>query len=291
MNAQFLCTKSLFQKYAEKFKTRIFSNAYKVFLCMHLLSCEEVVNPELVSAPPILVIDGLISNSDIAANQVILSKTAPFNSEAPTPLVSGAIVNILINEEEHLLSETVQGVYGATAIEKIGAGNQVKLEVVTDGRIYTAEAFMPEKLSMDSVSIERRIEDLSFDDGYYFTAHFTEIASEANYYMWEIHVNNEFVSNEEILLSNDQNLNGKRIAYELPFSIALDDISVGDTLTLYNYSLSKAAFDYYNGLLDLTVTGSPSQAIPDNPVSNIRGGALGFFNVCQVDTVKAIFVE
>ena len=254
-------------------------------------SCEEVVNPELVSVAPVLVIDGLMNNFSPRHNQVVLSKTAPFNSVEPNPMVTDASVTALIDNREVNFFEEEKGVYLPEFFGDIPENAQIRLNVNSEGRTYLANATMPNKLTLDSVSVEKREEDISFDDGYYVTAHFTDIAAVDNFYMWEIYVNDDFVSNENILLSNDENLDGRRVDFELPFSMSLDSLNTGDTLTLYNYSLSKAAYDYYNGLLSLTVTGSPSQAIPDNPITNIRGGGLGFFNVCQIDTVRTIVTQ
>ncbi|MEM1137613.1 MAG: DUF4249 family protein [Bacteroidota bacterium] len=143
---------------------------------------------------------------------------------------------------------------------------------------------MPTFIPLDSLTIEKRIDDLSFDDGYYLIVHFSDIPNEQNYYQWEIYLNDEFISVDNIILNNDLTFEDQSVAFELPFSISLDDVIVGDTIKVLNYSLSKAAFDYYNGLIQLAESGSPALAIPDNPITNIKGGGLGFFNVCQIDS-------
>lgn len=251
------------------------------------ISCEEVVNPELVSADPVLVIDGILSNFE-NRNEIILSKTAPFNSPDPNPFVQGAEVRVNYQGNETNLSEIEKGKFSTDMFRQIEVGEVVELNVVVENKVYEARAEMPEKLVLDSVTVIRREEDLSFDDGYYPVAHFTENGNSTNFYMWEIYLNGEFISNDDIILSNDENLNGRQVSFELPYSILLDSAEVGDTLTLFNYSLTESAFDYYNGLLSLAASGSPAQAVPDNPITNVRGGALGFFNVCQIDTAKVI---
>ena len=72
-----------------------------------------------------------------------------------------------------------------------------------------------------------------------------------------------------------------------------DDFRINANYSIYylNYSISKDAYDYYNGLLLLVGSGSPAEAIPDNPISNIDGGGLGFFNTCQIDSVFTIINE
>jgi len=258
-----------------------------IFLFLSLISCEEVVNPELVSADPVLVVDGIISNFE-NRNEILLSKTAPFNSPDPNPFVQGAEVKINYQGIETNLSEIENGRFGTDMFQEIAVGEAVELTVIAENRVYEARGEMPEKLILDSVSVIKREEDLSFDDGYYPVAHFTENGNSTNFYMWEIYLNGEFISSEDIILSNDENLNGLQVSFELPYFIALDSANIGDTLTLFNYSLTESAFNYYNGLLSLAASGSPAQAVPDNPITNVRGGALGFFNVCQIDTAKAI---
>ena len=258
-----------------------------IFLAFTLMSCEEVVNPELISADPVLVIDGILSNLE-DKNEIVLSKTAPFNSPNPNPYVEGAEVRVNYQGNETNLSEIEKGKFGIDMFRQIKVGETVELNVVVENRVYEARAEMPEKLVLDSVTVIRREEDLSFDDGYYPVAHFTENGNSTNFYLWEIYLNSKFISSEEIILNNDEILNGKQVAFEIPYFIALDSANVGDTLTLFNYSLSESAFNYYNGLLTLAASGSPAQAIPDNPITNVRGGALGFFNVCQIDSAKVI---
>ncbi|MBT29419.1 MAG: hypothetical protein CMO01_07120 [Thalassobius sp.] len=262
-----------------------------LLLLLLLSSCEEIVNPDLITADPVVVIDAIVSNTE-SKNYVILSKTSAFNAQGSTPKISGANVTLTYSNETVNYTESDSGKYIPNQdISTSLLSGQYRLEMEVENNLYAAEGILPTFILLDSITVSRREEDPSFDDGYYPIIHFTDPPNEINYYMWEIYLNSEFISSDDIILNDDEAFEGRSVAYELPFSIALEDVNVGDTLKVYNYSISSDAYDYYNGLLLLVGSGSPAQAIPDNPVSNIEGGGLGFFNVCQIDSTFVLIED
>jgi hypothetical protein len=67
---------------------------YFLFLASTIFySCEDVINPQLESAEPVLVIDAWINNLP-DSQKVILTRTQPYFQNILPPAVSGATVTI-----------------------------------------------------------------------------------------------------------------------------------------------------------------------------------------------------
>ena len=56
------------------------------------------------------------------------------------------------------------------------------------------------------------------------------------------------------------------------------------------FTLDEFAFDYFKVLYDNSPHGGPANAAPGNPVSNIKGGAIGIFRAAFVsrDTIHVL---
>ena len=111
-------------------------------LAFILLSCEEVVDLELETSAPRLVIEAsLLFNPEIEKEiQIIkLSTTAPYFEEKIPP-VSGAIVKITTDSgEEYLFEEVNDGIYQNRDIMPVQNRNYT-LEIIHQNEIYTSTA-------------------------------------------------------------------------------------------------------------------------------------------------------
>jgi len=254
-----------------------------ILLFLTFAQCEEVVNPELVAEDPVLVIDGLITNQP-GSSYVELTKTDPFNSQTPAPRVSNALVSITDNTGQlQFFTERSSGRYvaGDPTFEGI-PGRVYFLDILVDETEYTASIRMPSVPVLDSITYRLREDDLFFEDGYYLTAHFQEPISARNFYRWEIALNGIQKNTQEITLSNDETVNGLYLNLEFHVPIPLEQVESLDQFQVRLFSLSEPAYDYYRGLNLLIASGSPAQAVPENPTTNVTGGALGFFTASAV---------
>ena len=64
-----------------------------------------------------------------------------------------------------------------------------------------------------------------------------------------------------------------------------DELEEGDVVTVEMHSVDQSIYDYF---FSLEQTIEQSAATPANPVSNIQGGALGYFSAHTVQTKTTV---
>ena len=252
------------------------------------LSCEEVVEPDLVSVPPIQVIDGwLFPNA--TDSHITLSETAPFNSISSNPKTSGALV--IITETgglANLFQETSEGIYQPINQDfSISPFRRYTLEVNVNSIIYTASIVPQVTPAIDSLTFREAVNEPDLEDGFYVTFYFSEPSSSKNFYRWDVWQNGREISQQDINILSDENINGSYIDLELDYNF-----NESDQVVVRFHALTEDAFNYLESVRRLTESGSPAQAIPENPQSNISAlnnevNALGFFNaiIPVLDTI------
>ncbi|MBX2842946.1 MAG: DUF4249 domain-containing protein [Flammeovirgaceae bacterium] len=255
-------------------------------------SCEEVVTPDLITADPVIVIDSWVTNMP-GNNYIKLTQTAAFNSPEATPRVSNAIIFLTDNFNRRVrFIEREQGSYLPENDDFTGKpGGIYKLSVRIGETEFLANSKMSNVAEIDSLTYNFREDEPLFEDGYYLTAYFQDPPSQKNYYYWEVLLNEEIINNKEINISDDANVNGQYLNFELPFFIDKAFADSSDRVQVNIFSLTEEAYKYYQGLDILTKSGSPAQAVPENPPTNIQNGALGFFNVSAMDSSKVTLME
>lgn len=255
-------------------------------------SCEEIVTPDLITADPVIVIDSWVTNRP-GDSYIKLTQTAAFNSPEATPRVSNALIYLTDNFNRRVrFIETEKGSYFPEDNDFTGKpGGVYKLSVRLGETEFLASARMSGVPKIDSLKYSLREDEPLFEDGYYLTVYFQDPPGQRNYYYWEVLLNEEIINDKEISISEDGNVNGQYLNFELPFFIdkALADSS--DRVQVNIFSLTEDAYKYYQGLDLLTKSGSPAQAVPENPPTNIQNGALGFFNVSAMDSSRVTLME
>jgi len=114
-------------------------------------------------------------------------------------------------------------------------------------------------------------------------ASFKDPSGLGNNYRFLLAINQQLSRRLNVI--NDKYYNGNAVRY----TVFRDDkayIKKGDSLMVEMRNLDKANYDYFNTLND--VINSDRSAAPANPVSNITGGALGYF--CAYSSTKMSLV-
>lgn len=250
-------------------------------------SCEDVIELDLTEVPPQVVIEGFLTDQE-GPYIVKISKTADFYDPNSFPPQENAVVRIFDDQGNmDTLTETSPGVYETTTIQG-ERGITYTLEVQLDGVTYTATSKMPEQLiPLDSITTSFEEESLFFDEGYYATAFFNDPPDIKNYYRLQVLVNGEVyffidLDDEEAIpqedinfwLQNDKFTDGNLQDYEFPHTLKL-----GDTVEVSLAHLERSTFDYYRTLVDVIDGGGVA---PSNPITNLQGGALGYFGAFSV---------
>jgi hypothetical protein len=253
--------------------------------CLLLLSaCEKVIDVDLNAAAPKFVIEGVVADGP-GPHQVRVTQTKDFDENNNFDGVAAAEVTIADDAgNTETLAYTGGGVYAASAL--VGTpGRKYTLTVRVGAETFTAAAVMPRPVAIDSVYTETFT---TFGDPVIMPyASFSDPSGTRNFYRHLLYVNQVRVKN--IYVNTDVRSDGFRIERALPLfgPGEGEELKAGDTVTVEMQVIGEAVYDYF---FSLEQTIGQSAATPANPVSNISGGALGYFSAHSADS-KSIVVK
>ena len=234
-----------------------------------LTSCQKVINIDLNSVSPEIVIEGNITDKP-GPYVVYVSQTVNFSDANEFPPVTGAIVTITDNTgSTELLSESKPGEY-ITSTTHGTPGKTYTLSVTAKGKTYTASSSMANPVSIDS--LVNKAEGFGNENSWY--ARVIDPAGIDNYYALFVSVNNVVQSN--FSTSDDKQRDGDTIDFRIPIPRDVK-LEPGDSVNVILESIDKNVREYFRLLRQLNRSGIQS-APPANPVNNITGGALGYFS-------------
>lgn len=246
-------------------------------------SCEKVISISLQPAEKKYVIEGMVSDQ-INSCKVYISRTMNFDESNIFKGVPGAQVILLTPQDQEIpLTETAAGLYENPGFRGI-PGNTYRLKVQVDGQTFTASSKMPVKVHIDTLFIR---ENTFFNEKVkLLNVQFRDPAGKGNCYRFVQHVNG--VKDKTIFVRKDDLIDNERVSTQLftrndeegdgdASKIKTDDTVMGEMLCIdpdvYKYWFS----------LNQSATGANESASPANPVTNITGGALGYFSAHTYD--------
>ncbi|WP_157308030.1 DUF4249 domain-containing protein [Chitinophaga tropicalis] len=238
-------------------------------------ACEKEITPDLGGNDSRYVVEGVLTD-EAGGCSVKISRTKDFYSDNSFDGVSGAIVKIYHGTDTTVLAETSTGVY--TAPELTGSsGNTYGMTVNIAGEVITATSIMPSKVNMDSLYITK--EEVFGDTQNQPTVQFQDPAGVANYYRFTLYVNDYKSTN--IYVRNDDLTDGNLVNANL-FSFDSEEgdpdyVDSGDQITVEMMNIDPFVYKYFFSLSQ-SATGENQSASPANPVSNLKGNALGYFS-------------
>lgn len=255
-----------------------------LFFFLLVSSCQKVIDIDLNSADPKLVIECLLSDS-AGPCLVKLTRTVDYFDAGVSPMVSGARVIIsdnLGNTEQltesqpgHYVTQTTQGVSGRTYF----------LNITVDGETYSAQSTMANSVPIDTAFGTYYPPSFGGQGGYVATGAVYDPATEANYYRQRIYVNGVLQDTSGFyFIADDVLSNGRYLQFPL-FPVFFNE---NDTVTIEMWLLNKEGYDFFQSLIQIAGGTNPSQAAPGNPVSMISGDALGYFIAAPV--VRKTFI-
>lgn len=260
---------------------KYFYIAIVLFLSLTLVSCEEIVELDLNSVEPKLVIDASISDS--LPCTVLLTKTQDFYNNDPSQTVSKATVILTDGQGvEHILTESEPGKYQSNVVGEIN--KTYKLHVQVEGKSYNAVGTIPERVPIDSMYIfNLRIGDT---DSYSPAIIFDDPAGVENFYYSTLYVNDRKVTLPYI--TSDEFRDGVKGFQEILFYRSSEngdiEIKIGDKINVTTQMIDKGAYTFFMTWLELNAGGA------GNPTSNFSGGALGCFKA-YTESKKEIIVR
>jgi hypothetical protein len=243
-------------------------------LILFQFSCEKVINIDLNNAAKRYVIEGWITNRP-GDCEIRITQTVNFSDPNVFAGVTDAIVTIQDNNNPPvLLSQSVDGLYQTGQVN--GApGHTYTLMVKVGGQLFSAKSIMPEQVNFDSLYI-------AAFQGFGATKKFADVVftdppGKGNAYRFVQVKNNQ--TNNGIFVLNDNFTDGRVNNSLLAYFDSKDEnmIKTGDTVSVEMMCIDPAIYKYWFGLQESS-TGNSNNASPGNPVSNISGGALGYFS-------------
>jgi hypothetical protein len=258
---------------------KLLINSLLLVLLVSISACEKVIDIDVRESDTQYVIEGVVTNEPGNCN-VYVSRTQPFNEDNNFEQVSGAVVTIKDNGQEIVLTETRPGVYQSAIL--IGMpGHRYDLSVVINTQVFTAACTMPQLVRLDTLYIAPG----PFGQFQFATVGYTDHAGTNNQYRFVQYVNG--VKDPEIFWENDEFTDGQKIVVQLDTGVDKKDdprnINSGDQVTIEMQGLDDAIYKYWYSLQSGGGDGGGNSAAPANPVTNIKGGALGYFSAQTVD--------
>ena len=184
-------------------------------------------------------------------------------------------------------TETTTGKYTAPSFTGV-AGKTYSLEVKLNGQTFTAKSTMPQKINLDTLFISdeilfgetRKLVNISYQDP----------PGKGNCYRYVQYINDK--KSKPIFTNNDDYIDGKYVETKLWYLVDEDEnpqeeIKTGNTVKVDLLCIDQAVYKYWYSVFQ-SATGNSQSASPANPVTNISGGALGYFSAHTTQTKSVV---
>jgi len=283
-------------------------------------ACEDIVDIELEEGSVEFVVDAWI-NTDTVPQVIKLRTTAPFFSNAFTPVVSGATVTITDQEGRifSFVEEDASGNYVWTPEpgERFGTiGNDYFLEISLDDKTYTAFSQLNATVPVDSIITEFREESLGEPEGYYAEFFGRDNPGLGDAYWIRAFKNEIFLNKpQEINIAFDAGPSAGAevdgIIFITPIREAINRVpdagddanddsdnppfELGDTIRVEILSITQEAFTYLERVRIQTTLGDaalfaePPSNVPTNIISSeTTENPQGFFVVSEMSSLEEI---
>lgn len=260
---------------------------YIILLVLMSFSCEDVIDVDLPTSEPRLVIDASINwfKGTTGNEQFIkLTLTAPF-FDSNVPAATGATVYITDESSNifEFIEETDTGFYhNSNFVPVINA--QYTLTIIYNNETYTATDILLPVAELEYV--EQNLEGGFTGEETEIKAFFTDPADEENYYFFEFTPSIPVTPTLDTF--KDEFVNGNLI---FGFYVE-EDLNPGDEVIIRNHGVSEEFYEYLFVLLQQTSQGGgPFETQP----ATVRGNCinttnpsnypLGYFRLSEVSEI------
>jgi hypothetical protein len=250
-------------------------------------SCEEVINLDLDTAPPKLVITASINwKKGTAGNQqkITLSTTTGFFSQE-IPKVSQAVIFITnsANNTFNFVESSVKGDYVCNNFIPV-INETYTLTVISKGATYTATENL--KAVAPITEIIQNNQGGFTGDRKEIKTFYIDPASQTNFYLYKYTYSSQVKANYYV--DEDVFFDGNKF-----FSISQEDeLKKGDKVEVAHAGISKSYYNYMSVLVSIAGNsgGGPFQSPPATVRGNIINTTkfddfpLGYFSLSETDT-------
>jgi hypothetical protein len=259
-----------------------------ILLCFSLFSCEDVIDVDLTTAAPKLVIDASIKweKGTTGNNQSIkLTTTTGFYAEQ-IPTVNNATVYVTnsANQQFDFIATTNDGIYICTNFEPVINENYT-LIVLYNGETFTATEQLFATPTIESIE-QKTVAGFGGTDEIQIKFFYQDNGQEVNNYLIRFKYENVFFPEYGAL--KDEFFQGNQM-----FGFyANEDLKSGDNLQMSLQGISLRYYNYMDKLIN--ISGSNSGSPFSTPPATVKGNiinttnsvnfALGYFNLSEIDT-------
>jgi hypothetical protein len=275
-------------------------------LVITLSACERIVELEIPSSDPTIVVEGQIT-SQLEPWEIRITMSQPYFDQSNLSFVSNAEVSIVGTDGSDVnLIHSDSGYYKSEFSQQCLPGETYSLSVMYDGQEYSASEVAPMAFPIDTIASYYLPENNGFiEEGYYVFIQGKERPAKGDFYLFKAYRNDtlkdDFGSNLDSdefgsvsFLNEDFDINN--IASELskgktprPFPFTVEP---GDTVRVEQYAISEK---YFNYIFDIEAqqgrSGTPFDPPPANPNNNISNGGLGYFSVVHKEEAQIVVDE
>lgn len=268
---------------------------FPVLLLFIFTNCEKVVDIEVPSTTPKLIIDAVFEiyfdENPVRANTIVkLSKSADYFDET-IPSVTNAtvfITNLSDNSIINFSDANAEGNY--TPISTfIPAENVVyELTIVYENNTYKGTASRVKSTPLTSVV--QGDKTLFSGEETEVKVTFTDDEIKENYYLFDF-------SNKLFLTIEDRFFNGSE--YNFSYFYGEDDVKLPTTVNIKMSGITKEFFTYYRVLINQSGqnAGGPFETVPSSLLGNMINITdeskfpLGYFHISETDSVSLNLIE
>ncbi len=264
-----------------------------IFIVFITLACQEIVDLEVETSAPLLVVDGLIT-TERKQHEVRLGQTADYGLKEYPP-ATNAFVTISDENNTFQMSEISDGVYITDDSIAGEVGKVYTLRIAWSGNVYQAMDTLPEVTDFEPIFFGEGFPNEDFE----FRRHQFGF-SEAN--RWE-----QWVTRTEPLPGN---VNPSSLGQQIGVSFDIDNGYVfnwfthpkievsgvfqfeethfygfrgGNRVAQRKFSLSDQHYAFWRTVfLETEWRGSLFDTEPTNVITNVSNGAVGFFGASAV---------
>ncbi len=246
------------------------------------ISCTKVIDLNLGNDTGKLVIEGNITNLP-GTHYIKLSQNVSFTNTNTYPAVTGA--TITVTDQAGNIYKLPEGPAGTYSINQFAgmSGNTYTMNVLTNGKNYTASSTMPDVVVLDSITPKSNEFNRNNKE---VTVHFKDPAGVPNQYRFVMYVND--VQVKSVFAMNDDFTDGRYVNLDLNQNDI--DMKAGDKVTVEMQCIDKPVYTYWYTLSRQQANGPGGGVTPTNPPNNITNNALGYFSA-HTSQSKMIIVK
>jgi len=258
-----------------------------IVMGLFLIACEKVIDVNLDTSEPRLVIDASIDwikNTSGNRQKIILSTTTGYyNSDFPSVSGASIVITNSANTAFNFVENPGTGEYICNNFLPV-IGESYTLAISLNGEIYKSTETLIGAPEIEGNIVQNNNGGISGDE-IEITYYYQDNITEKNYYIFSN--KNPHIAFPQYKVKDDENNNGGLN----PVYYSDKDLAAGDVVNIKLIAVSKRYYDYFRKILN--ASGSDSSPFSTTPTSvngnisnstNSANAPLGYFRLSEVDT-------